>query len=110
VIGTGGRGHGTEFDPAEVERWLLEKYFPRLAERLEENQLKAIATGIYDCLKRDGLQGQTLPVEQMAGKLYERCYRNIKKAPLLLSDLPDDLRRVFLDYIDSAEAEKIQRR
>ena len=109
-LGSVGRGHGAQLDPVEVQQWRVSQLIPTLAAQAEADVLKILATGMFDSLKRDGLMGQTLPAEFVALKIYERIYRNVKETPLEAKDLPDEMKRISANFLDSVERGNFQRR
>jgi hypothetical protein len=108
--GSVGRTHGSRLDFNAVQHWLTEQRVPMLAQQAQRDELGTMATALYDCLKRDGLMGQTLPAELMVGKIYKRLYKNLTKTDLQWQDVPEELKRVCANYLDSVEAGKFQRR
>jgi len=112
--GQSGRGHTAMVDLDALMRWKAGKLAPGLAQRNDEDLLALMATVLMDALKRDALATRTKTTEAQAALavliIFERLYRNVKQQPLTPQHIPEQMRHLCTDYLNSVERGTCQRR
>lgn len=112
--GRDGRGHSAIVNVDALMRWKAGKLAPALAQRNDDDILRLVETALFDALKRDDLARRTKTTDAQAALavliIFERLYRNVKQQPLEPRGVPEQMRRLCTDYLDSVERGTFQRR
>lgn len=107
ALGSVGRGHGTLLDLEAVARWRAAQCVPQLTERAYDHVLELAEVALIHALTRDGLARRTRTTDAQAALsvliIFERLYRNIMQRPLEKAQLPEQLRHLCANYLDSVE-------
>ncbi|MBI5315038.1 MAG: helix-turn-helix domain-containing protein [Nitrospirae bacterium] len=107
-LGEVGRGHGTTVDLEQLKTWRATRAVPTLADHDKRDTLSIVSTALLDALKRDALAGKAGLTEGQAAMvvlvIFERCYRNIHKAPLTADTLPPELKPFGAIVLQSIES------
>lgn len=112
--GHSGRGHTARVDLEAIQRWRARKFAAGLAQRNDTELLELMVRALMDAMKRDDLQRRTKTTADQVALcvliIYERYYRNLKQQPLEPQDVPQAMRNLCTDYLDSVERGTFQRR